>query len=511
LAESARARGEAADQTRAANGRRARSARLGCTVALLALRTLCACAAETEDAAGVGYTPRFRTTRCSFDEPALRCGFLDVPERRSRPEGRQVSLFVQRLAARVPAEPALAPVVVLTGGPGGIPLVSSYVESPLRERRELVLLHQRGTGFSEPKLGCGEIGRAQQHNLARSTDDPVATDALVEATAACRDRLALRGIDVSAYDSEQNAHDVEDLRVALGVASWNLLGLSYGTRLALEVMRLHPEGARSAILAGTLPPQVDFFGERIANVERALGRLFDACEADAACPAADPRQLFLQRVEELDELPEEFEFEGPEGEPLKVRLDGGMLAGFFLSGMYDTTVIPELPWYLAELGRSEIRELAASGLVPEVPRTLISDSEGLYLSVRCREEMAYAMPPSTPAPRHLRAESFELNPLDDQCAVWDAGTAPERVRQPVESDVPTLLIAGELDPVTLPEWSELAAETLSVSRVLHVPAAGHDASDQPCAQRAIEAFLDRPGVDPGEDCSDVPALDFAGE
>ena len=136
------------------------------------------------------------------------------------------------------------------------------------QNRDLILLDQRGTGYSEPTLDCPEFAEVDEQ------ENPGAL---------CYDRLTEEGINLAAYNTQENAADVADLRVALGIEEWDLLGISYGTRLALEVMRRHPEGVHAVILDSPFPPNADTPVDEVYSFIDALTELFADCERGDYC------------------------------------------------------------------------------------------------------------------------------------------------------------------------------------------------------------------------------------
>ena len=196
-------------------------------------------AASPVPAKAQGPLPYVESTPCWMALPDgvvegqnIDCGYLFVPETRDDSSSPSIQLAYAVLYA--PTEsPQPDPVIYLAGGPGGsaVKELDGWLDAPYLQDRDLVLLDQRGTGYSLPTLNCPEMEQAVQ-----------------DATQACRDRLVEEGVDLQAYSSVENAADVADLRVALGYDEWNLYGISYGTRLALTVMRDHPEGVRSVVL-----------------------------------------------------------------------------------------------------------------------------------------------------------------------------------------------------------------------------------------------------------------------
>jgi pimeloyl-ACP methyl ester carboxylesterase len=206
--------------------------------------------------------PRFEPTVCPTKPipttlPAdARCGFLVVPENRARPNGRTIRLTVGIVPA-VSKTPARDPVVYLAGGPGGYPLgeAQSLIAAHFNRDRELILISQRGTLYAPPNPAptCPEIDRAFQAALGLPLDGSQATRLNVAATRVCYQRLVATGVDLGAYNTTENAADVADLRVALGIREWNVFGVSYGSNPAMTLMRQHPQGIRSVTLDSVQP------------------------------------------------------------------------------------------------------------------------------------------------------------------------------------------------------------------------------------------------------------------
>src|SRR5919199_4363118 len=263
-------------------------------------------------------TPRFERTACHFKLGAgivagrdVRCGFVVVPEDRSVPQGRTIRLAVAIFPSPHP-HPAPDPFVFLQGGPGGA-LISDLAPLITKKKRttdwpanrDVVLLDQRGTGLSQPSLACKETTALDYRTLNQHLNRQRQADLQVQAALQCRARLVASGINLNAYTTLADAADVADLRVALGYRALNLYSVSYGTRLALTVMRTHPRGIRSVILDSVDPPGVNAITSPLASTTRAFAVLFNSCAADAACAAAFPdlEQTFYRVVQRLNATP----------------------------------------------------------------------------------------------------------------------------------------------------------------------------------------------------------------
>lgn len=453
------------------------------------------CVAEVIDEPGDAGQPRgapqLRDAQCLRDVPPVHCAYLDVPVKRSDPGTGTASLFVTIVPAREPD--GRAPVLVLAGGPGGTSKSGFWLNHPVRRHHDIVLMDQRGTGFSEPSLYCGELEATSVLSAGASFEDPAGRRAVRDAAARCRRRFEDRGIDLAAFNTEESAADVDDLRRALGAEQVNLHGASYGTRLALEVMRGFPEHVRSAALFGTYPPQVDAFSYGAETGDAALRAVLAACMDDPDCPESDPQAAFEQRMRELDEHPvEETRDDG--SRYTRTSADVGMT---LFQLLYDSAAIVNVPGFALGDPAPAPDDDAATANVSGI-------ADGLHLAVICREEYPFAeRERAERAPFYMRGFRWDLSRPVAECEGWAAAPAPARFREPVRSDVPTLLMVGRFDPITPPRYSHLAAETLERSQIVEVDGAGHDTQhDKPCIQVTLAAFLDDPSERVDTTCVD---------
>lgn len=278
-----------------------------------------------------GYIPQFESAVCPFDVPEdeqVACGYLIVPEDRANPQGSQLRLAVAIISA-TSGNALPDPIIYLEGGPGGSAVygIDSWYGARLNENRDLILIDQRGTGYSEPGLFC-------YPNVPEDADETTYIRA-------CRADLEADGINLAMYTSATNAADIADLRVALGYAEVNLYGISYGTRLAMTVMRDHPQGIRSVVLDSPYPPEVDAYVEDARNFYTRMEVLFSDCAADAECSAAYPdlRTTFYDTVESANRRPIEIDY----GDGFPELYSGDDIIGTFYELLYDTSVLAYLP------------------------------------------------------------------------------------------------------------------------------------------------------------------------
>ncbi|MGC2408872.1 MAG: alpha/beta fold hydrolase [Methyloceanibacter sp.] len=476
---------------------------------------------------GTATVPRFESAPCpAMPIKALanaRCGYLVVPEDRSRPEGRSIRLIVAIIPA-LSARPEPDPVVYLVGGPGGIALGEAdlVVAAGFNRDRDLVLMNQRGTYFSEPALSCASIDEFNRELLGLRFYAESTKRAHLAATEACHRALAATGAELSAYNSSESAADFADLRSVLGYAKWNVLGVSYGTYLAQTLMGDHPEGIRSVVLDSTVPLTVTI-PEFWLNARAGFDHLFRACAAEAACDAAHPRleKTFTGLVNKLEVEPLTAMVSDPAtSEDVKVVLDGGALVDWLRNQSYSTPLLRDVPDLIGGLAAGQPGAIAAIAKdrdagAPRPGPGVPSAGYGLGFGVVCREWYPLATQEDLVA---AGRQAFPLYPasLQDEAVgtwayanedcrdMWKVPAAPATVRQPPASSIPTLLISGSFDAVTSLDWTKTAAASLSNATIVSISGIGHFVSpESQCAQAVIASFLADPDA---PDTSCVGAL-----
>ncbi len=452
--------------------------------------------------------PRVEPASCWMDMPDgmvegenVECGYLIVPEDRSDASSPTIELAYAVLHA--PADVVQPdPLIYLAGGPGGNAVgdLDGWLDIPYLDDRDLILFDQRGTGFSMPSLNC-----------------PEAEENAEDATQACHDRLISEGVNLQAYNSLENAADVADLRVALGYDEWNLFGISYGTRLALTVMRDHPEGVRSVVIDSVYPPEVSSWEEYGQNTVDVFNKLFAGCAADSECDSAYPNleQDFNNTVEQLNLEPAQYTgTDSASGESIDREMSGDEFIDRVFQLLYSSASIPYLPSVITEVANGNYAALddLESGATLEsgyrqAPDEDVSDSEGMNLSVECQEEVAFLDQdvaldnvPDAGTPLHNNS-ILSIQSTFNDCQIWNVEAADQIESQPVVSDIPTLVAAGEFDPITPAKWAESAASHLSNSFYYLFPGGGHGVIDlNECSQGIMQDFLNDPTQEPDSSC-----------
>ncbi len=460
-----------------------RAARLARTLALaFALAGAGGLAFGASDPAATASAPlALRTCRLVGLEHDAQCGVLKRPLDPAKPQGTQIDLHVVVI-------PALArqklpdPIFFFAGGPGqsavGLAGTIEHLTSRLGARRDLVLIDQRGTGHSAP-LQC-DVPEPEEA-LARALDRARAVAALD----ACRAKLQqLPWGDLRFYTTPIAMADADAVRVALGADKVDLIGISYGTRAALEYMRVYPQHVRRSVIDGVAPPDMVLPVSDDVDAQAALQALFRDCAAEKACAAAHP--ALAERWQALlASLPRPVDLAGPiTGKPLHVTITAEAVRNLVHSPLYTPALGAMLPHAIDEAAAGRFGPLLAlSTSTGGLPTDL---SEGQHFSVICAED-APRLPPASGAGE----EPGALGLYRAVCAHWPRGDVPAAFYTIPASASPVLLMSGGLDPVTPPRHAERVAKALGANaRSVVVANNGHNVTAIACMRDAVFHFVD---------------------
>jgi pimeloyl-ACP methyl ester carboxylesterase len=423
----------------------------------------------------------------------VSCGFLEVPEDRAHPEQRRIRLRVA-VVPSLARSPQPDPLFLLAGGPGQAateafgPLLPAF--DRVHRTRDLVLVDQRGTGSSNP-LQC-EIAKE---------DAPLAEQLRAEerdSDGAMRACLGKWDADPRWYTTSIAMKDLDEVRDALGYDRINLWGGSYGTRAALVYIREHGGHVRTATLDGVAPTDLALPLWFARDAQRALDLLFDACAQDSGCASAYPdlRGTFAKLLGDLQRAPAKAAVLDPiTGRPTDVTITRDSFTTALRGILYQPDLAVLVPLTIARAARGDFGPFVAeaAGLQRGFARSL---ALGLLFSVACAEDV----PTFTDADIERAAAGTFLGPgfikrFAHVCSFWPRGEVAKGFHDPVKSDVPVLLLSGELDPVTPPSWAENAARTLSRHLSIVVPGVGHGATSEGCTAQLVARFIEAGTLD----------------
>ncbi|MCY4147305.1 MAG: alpha/beta fold hydrolase, partial [Chloroflexi bacterium] len=416
----------------------------------------------TQLSVGAQATIESATCAASPSGTIASCGYVTLPQDYANPAGGRVEIYYTQIHSRG-ANPD--PLVYLVGGPGssGTHLLPVSYEKYLRAfatERDIVIIDQRGTGLSNPLLYCREAFFRLDEILESPHEERA--ELQLGILDDCQERLARQGVQFDAFHSANNARDVVNVLLALGYERWNLVGVSYGSRLALTMMRDYPQYLRSVILDSVYPPQADIFIDTYYSGERALDVLFDACAASPSCSARYPnlRAVFYRLYAQLNDMPMLADYQPADSRRLTIEISGYRLYDWVFSWLYEVDAIRRIPSLVFELARGRTRSITPMGA--QFEQSLASLSLGMHYTVQCQEEYGSAQrdyASLVAAHPHLRgflAYAVESPAtLPRLCDIWGAAPLPESVNQAVHSEVPTLLLSGNYDPITPPAYADI--------------------------------------------------------
>jgi pimeloyl-ACP methyl ester carboxylesterase len=417
-----------------------------------------------------------------LDHDAM-CGVLRRPLDPARPAGTQIDLHVAVL-------PALArqklpdPVLFFAGGPGqsaiGLAGTIERLLTRLGARRDIVLIDQRGTGHSAP-LQCDTP--SPEEGLARALD----RHAQIAAIDACRATLQkLPWGDLRFYTTAIAMADADAVRAALGAERVDLVGISYGTRAALEYLRAYPQHVRRVVIDGVAPPDMVLPESVGVDGAAAMDAVLRDCAAQARCAADHPALASTwQRL--LGALPRAVDVDDPvSGRPLHVTLTHDAVLDLVHPALYNPSVGALLPYAIEQAAAGRFGPLLALASGPAGgPADM---SEGQHFSVVCAEDVP-RLPPAPDAPGTASSGSQAL--YRGVCAHWPRGAVPPAFYTIPASRAPVLLLSGGLDPVTPPYHAERVARALGAqARSVVVANNGHNVTALACMRDAVFHFID---------------------
>ena len=418
--------------------------------------------------------------------PESRCATLSVPEDRATRTGRTIPLWILILPAS--ATPSAAdPVFYLAGGPGQAASELSRMAARfgLRRTRDIVLADQRGTGRSNG-FECrfyGPPANPQSYFQSFLPADKVRT---------CRDELAVRA-DLTQYTTAASVEDLEDIRVALGYARINVMGGSYGTRLAMEYVRKYERRVRTVVLDGPVPTTVPMPEDFGTVAQRSLDVLLDECAGSPACAAAFPdiRAEVQSVFDRLKREPVTATVAHPDdGRPAQVTLTRDHVGEAVRYMMYVSGYAGDVPLYLHEAAHGNFAPIATFLIRHRESGTF----DGLYLAITCTEDVPFVSDGAEARDEPTYLGSYRIREQRAACKDWPRGVPPEWRNHPVSASVPVLILSGRLDPVTPPAFGAELARTLTNSRLLTVPFGGHSRGGLrglECLEASLTRFVER--------------------
>lgn len=434
-----------------------------------------------------------------------RCGNFEVPLDPGNPGGETIALRI----AVVPAlslEPAADAIAPIAGGPGQ-GTIEFYAQAarafePLRRERDILLVDQRGTGDSL-RLDCASDDDVLQGSLTR--------EQTIALTQTCLDSLPA---DPRYFTTSVAVRDLDAVRAALGYEALNVYGISYGSRVAQHYARRFPESTRTVILDGVVPPQLALGPDIAIEAQKAVDRLLERCIESAPCQAAFPDigERFAALEARLTETPVAVDIAHPRGgRPETVILGEDEFAGAIRLLAYHPSTIALIPLLVNEAYEERYAPLAAQ-FVNIRDSLADSLSAGMHNAVVCTEDAPFFAGAGV-SNEELAATYIGpvlKDSMDAMCSIWPQGALDDDLKRPLDTALPVLLLSGEADPITPPEYALRAAVDLRNARLLTGPAQGHGLLPRGCTPDIVADFVAAASLDDLDaDClDDVFAMPF---
>ncbi len=433
-------------------------------------------------------------TACELHQPnsglstAAWCAKFPVPENRADPHSRITQLNMAILRSRAQAASKVM-LVFLAGGPGQAATESAgtiaSMLQPLRTHRDVLLLDQRGTGGSNA-LTCSD----SDDSATPDHHDGFDAGKLRAAVAVCLKQVQAHA-DPRYYTTTIATQDLEAVRQALGAPSFDLIGVSYGTRVAQQYLMHYPAAVRSVVLDSVVPNTL-VLGETFAqNLDQALKAQFARCTAEPACAQrfGDPDQTLFQLRDTLRANPHEVSFRDPETFlTVKRMLDENALASVVRMFAYTPVTAALLPLSIDAAAHGDVGPLLGQAKILSGDLADLMGS-GMQYSVICSEDADLLTPRPQDANTILGTRMIDA--LQAVCAIWPKGTRPADFHVPLKTGKPVLLLAGQYDPVTPPRYAEEVARGLSDARVLVLKGQAHSVMGAGCAPELVKRFIEK--------------------
>lgn len=450
-------------------------------LAVLVMLTVVALAAPQEKAQA---SKGEETHACYLDglDESLLCGAVQVAENPNKPDGKKINIHYAILPAIKNGYEKEA-LLAIAGGPGqsAIENAASFnrMLSKVRQNRDILLVDQRGTGKSN-LLTCDD-----DLDIFSFDDEQADMPAM---TQACLNKLLSDGSDVTQYGSVTALSDFEAVRQHLGYDKLHLYGISYGSRMAQLYMRHFPQSLLTVTLDGVVPMQQSVLAIGDA-IDRAQEILLKDCENTPSCQQAFPDlgSDFNKLDAELAQGPIIIASRDPlTNQQINFTLTRAKYNNSLRMAMYTPNIRALLPHTIHQGAEGNYQPiLGLYGLTADSTGIAL----GMHSSVVCGEDLHRV----TPAMRESAKSSYSartmLEGITSTCAIWQMPAVDKDFSQAIASDIPTLLLSGELDPATPPSWGALAQEKLTNSQHFIAPYATHGVAYQSCGNDLIAQLV----------------------
>ena len=457
---------------------------------------------------------RLEKTQCWFDPiENVECGWLHTaPVQPGGTSSFRLPVVVIRATGLSRKDD---PLLYLAGGPGSSAMLDktsfgSYWlpwYQDLNINRDLVLFDQRGSGLSQPRLDCPEVDAVSRHLLTNLGEPQENARQVQKALTECHQRLLEEKSPLHEFGTIFSATDAINLMDLLGYKLWNIEGVSYSTRLAMEIQRVSPEKIRSMVLDSVYPAEKHLFKEWPYLLKESLDRIFEYCKHATSCNEEYPdiEETFWGVMEALREEPLEFSVDEKQYGVGKVYVNDEILLSILFDSQYQPRGLYELPGVINAFANRDAE--AVLGYVEDYLAYQFDDnfSEAVFWAVECADNIPLDEQDIANTYNGFAKLNYYLVPGYNACDIWNDSSLEKKKRGslklPESTNVPVLIFAGEDDPVTPVAWAVEMTSIYKSSYLFTFSGIAHSVLDsQPCSMDLFVSFLEEPGERPQADC-----------
>lgn len=420
-----------------------------------------------------------------------QCGHFEVAENPAQPQGRRIKLNIARLPATGKGNAQPDPVFFLAGGPGQAavqtaPIINAALRE-VRKQRDVILVDQRGTGGSNP-LDCEDAkGQPLELDASRMPTEAELADFARQCLASLDGRA-----DPRFYTTTHAIADLDAVRAAMGADKINVIGGSYGTRVAQQYAARYPDHTRTVVIDGVAPNRLVVGAEFARMLQRSLELQQAQCAKQPQCKrrfGVDLVARLKALKEKLNAAPVEVAYRDPTTNTTKRDTLTGDMVGNLAQGVsYMPQIAAMLPLLVseAEQGRHESLMAVAHVWSGQVAGQM---NRGMQWSVVCAEDAPRYQADPSDANTVLGGDMGRL--FFAACSAWPKGDVPADFHAPFKSSLPTLLLSGELDPVTPPSYADEVAKGLGNARHIVLRGQAHGTLGTGCMPKLLGQFVER--------------------
>ena len=445
----------------------------------------------------------------AVEDPSIEWGYFTVPEDWNSVKGKKIQLAVAILKSKTSKENN-EPLLAIEGGPGADAIngIWFWLDHPIREKRDIVLVDLRGTGFSKPRL-CPDLGKDFFKIFAKNQNTSLDEKDKVLAALSCQKYLLANDIDIYSYHSKSIARDLNALKIQLKYKQWNVEAVSYGTYVAQVYTSDFPGDIKTLILDSPISNLDEYYTKNTSNYMSSLKKMFEACKNDSSCNAEFPdlEKCYYTTIEELTK------------KPLTVKVDKAILEkGEFTYNAEDFKIVIQQSFYQKKLREvlplliyqfHNKNEKALSSLIAGFSEGLALDY-GMYYCVTCREGISDTLLKAyneDASQYKLPTGGLSFYKTDFEiCRNWNSKKSDSLNIAPdlKDSDIPTLIFTGGFDPITPASNGKDLNERLKKSTLVYRSSYGHGSSFTKTGSVAINEFINDPTKKP-----DFESLNFS--